>query len=200
MFGTYFKRLIDIILVLLLLPPFLTLSLLIGLVSVPVFRGQVFFVQKRIGYRNKTFQIYKFTTLRKEQKGGKTLPLEERQTAWGKFLRDYSLDELPQLLNILKGEMSFVGPRPLLPEYLPLYNSTEVLRHLAKPGLTGLAQVKGRNSLSWSRKMACDIYYIRNQSVLLDLKILFKTILVLWRGQVVNHGKAPNFEFKWVKV
>lgn len=187
----YWKRLLDICIAILLLLPFLALGTGLALVSLWAFRGQVFFRQKRLGYHNRIFTIYKFATLLPEQLHGRTLAMETRQTAWGKFMRDYSLDELPQLLNILKGDMSFIGPRPLLPEYEAIYSPAEARRHLVKPGLSGLAQVNGRNALDWNQKMFFDQQYVTNISFLLDMKILWKTMRVVWTGQEINFGACP---------
>lgn len=127
-----------------------------------------------------------------EERDGVRLSDGERQTAWGKFLRDYSLDELPQLFNILRGDMSWVGPRPLLMEYLPLYTAQEARRHLVKPGLTGLAQVNGRNEISWDEKMYYDQQYVATLGFWLDVQIFGRTIASIWGGQRVNFGSKPH--------
>lgn len=181
----------DISLAILLLPLFVALGLVVALISLPIFRSRLFFSQQRLGYHHKIFRIYKFTTLLPEKVNGCTRTPDERQTPWGRFMRDYSLDELPQLLNILKGNMSFVGPRPLLPEYESLYSPTEARRHQVKPGLTGLAQVNGRNALSWDKKMRFDQQYVDDFSFRQDLVIIYKTLRVILRGQEVNYGTAP---------
>lgn len=181
----------DIGLSVLLLLPFLALGLVIAAVSLCVFRSRLFFTQQRLGYRNTIFRIYKFTTLLPEEVKGQRGSPDERQTAWGRFMRDYSLDELPQLLNILKGDMSFVGPRPLLPEYESFYSPAEARRHLVRPGLTGLAQVNGRNALDWEQKMQFDQQYVESLSFRQDLQIMMKTFAVILRGQEVNYGTAP---------
>lgn len=187
----FWKRLLDIGLSVLLLLPFLALGLLVGTVSLWVFRNRLFFTQPRLGYRHNIFRIYKFTTLLPEKVNGYRRSPDERQTAWGRFMRDYSLDELPQLLNILKGDMSFVGPRPLLPEYESLYSMAEARRHLVRPGLTGLAQVNGRNALDWGQKMQFDQQYVEALSFHQDLHIMMRTFAVILRGQEVNYGTAP---------
>jgi undecaprenyl phosphate N,N'-diacetylbacillosamine 1-phosphate transferase len=139
-------------------------------------KGNVFFVQTRPGYREKLFNVVKFKTMTDEKdQNGKLLPDEKRLTPVGKIIRKTSLDELPQLLNVLKGDMSFVGPRPLLVEYLPLYSAGQRRRHLVKPGITGWAQVNGRNAISWRQKFEYDQWYVDHVSFLLDLKILFMT-------------------------
>lgn len=193
------KRLLDLLGTALLLLPALALAFPVLLISGIVFRGKIFFMQKRLGYQNKVFTIYKLTTLLPQ--GAATQDPDNRQNAWGKFLRDYSLDELPQLLNILKGDMSFVGPRPLLPEYRPLYTPEEARRHEVKPGLSGLAQVNGRNALSWEEKMDFDQQYVGSISFWLDVKILCKTFVVALRGQEINHGGAPKPKpLEWVNA
>jgi len=147
------------------------LFLLIFLVYVILWEFPIFFKQKRIGQSNLPFWMWKFRTLSLDEK----LPLEERRFMWGKFLRLTSLDELPQLWNILRGEMSFVGPRPLPEEYLSLYSAEQIKRHEVKPGMTGWAQVNGRNSISWQEKFELDLFYVNNVSFKLDLMILIKT-------------------------
>lgn len=181
----------DIGLSVLLLLPFLALGLMIAAVSFCVLGSRIFFTQQRLGYRNNIFRIYKFTSLLPEEVNGHSRSPHERQTAWGRFMRDYSLDELPQLLNILKGDMSFVGPRPLLPEYKSLYSPAEARRHLVRPGLTGLAQVNGRNALDWGQKMQFDQQYVEALSFRQDMQIIMKTFGVILRGQEVNYGTAP---------
>ena len=188
----HIKRFLDIVLCLLVLPLVLPVGLLIAFVSAFVFKQQVIFSHLRPGYKGKPFTFYKFSTLLpEEERNGVALSDGERQTGWGKFLRDHSLDELPQLYNILKGDMSWVGPRPLLMEYLPLYTEQEARRHLLKPGLTGLAQVMGRNEISWNEKMRYDQQYVDSCSLKLDLSILCKTVTAVTKGQRVNFGKRP---------
>lgn len=202
MYRNFGKRMLDLALLLVLLVPASFILLPVLLMSSFVFRNQLFFFQKRLGYQNSVFTIYKLATLLPETKSGRHQSLEERQTAWGNFLRDYSLDELPQLLNIIKGEMSFVGPRPLLPEYLPLYTAQEAQRHAVKPGLSGLAQVMGRNALSWKQKMHYDLRYVESMSFSQDFNILFKTAKVVIKGQQINYGQAPELlaDLKWEKA
>jgi lipopolysaccharide/colanic/teichoic acid biosynthesis glycosyltransferase len=201
-YRSYGKRLLDLVLLTGVFIPSIMLAVPLVLVSTIKFRGKVLFKQKRLGYRNQVFTIFKFASLLPENiRYKEEIPLAERQTTWGKFLRDYSLDELPQLLNILKGEMSFIGPRPLLPEYRALYSFEEAKRHEVKPGLSGLAQVSGRNELSWEEKMACDQHYVACLSFKLDMKILFSTFSVIIKGQEVNYGREPKPELlKWLKA
>lgn len=186
------KRFLDLLLCLLALPLALPLMGLIALVSAAVFRHPVLYTHLRPGYRGRPFLFYKFSTLMpEEEREGRWLSEGERQTRWGKFLRDYSLDELPQLFNILRGDMSWVGPRPLLMEYLPLYAPQERRRHWVKPGLTGLAQVAGRNELDWNEKMHFDQAYVAHISFGLDVSILARTFATVLGGQKVNFGIRP---------
>lgn len=160
--------------------------------------GSPFFLQKRPGKKERIFTIIKFKTMNnKTDETGKLLPDSERLTAVGKFIRSSSLDELPQLINVLIGDMSFVGPRPLLPEYLPLYNEFQKQRHSVKPGITGWAQVNGRNAISWQQKFEYDVWYVNNQSFYLDLKILYKTVLKVIKKEDINRvGEATMTRFK----
>lgn len=169
---------------LLLLPVFLLVLVFLIIAN----SGYPFFTQIRPGKNGQLFTILKFKTMNdKKDLHGELLPDADRITTIGKIIRKTSLDELPQLLNVIKGEMSFVGPRPLLPEYLPLYSKEQARRHEVKPGITGWAQVNGRNAISWKRKFELDVYYVDNQSFILDLKILLKTIeKVLKRSDVTD--------------
>ena len=160
--------------------------------------GKVFFTQKRPGKNEQIFSTLKFKTMtdQKDQQGN-LLPDAERLTHIGKFVRKTSLDELPQLINVLKGEMSMVGPRPLLPEYLSLYNEEQKRRHVVKPGITGWAQVNGRNAISWEDKFQFDVWYVENQSFGLDLKILFLTVKKVFKSEGINTaGQATTEPFK----
>lgn len=160
--------------------------------------GNVFFTQKRPGKKEQIFSILKFKTMtdQKDQQGN-LLPDAERLTHIGKLVRKTSLDELPQLINVLKGEMSMVGPRPLLPEYLSLYNEEQKRRHVVKPGITGWAQVNGRNAISWEDKFQFDVWYVAHQSFWLDLKILFLTVKKVFRSEGINTaGQATTEPFK----
>jgi lipopolysaccharide/colanic/teichoic acid biosynthesis glycosyltransferase len=161
-------------------------------------RGEPFFIQLRPGYKAKPFKIIKFKTMRDlMDENGILLPDEKRLTKIGKLIRSLSIDELLQLINILKGEMSLVGPRPLLTQYLPLYNSFQLRRHNVKPGITGLAQVNGRNSINWEEKFKFDIQYVDNISLILDIKILYLTIInVIGRKNINNIDNLPMKEFK----
>ena len=179
---------------LLLSPIFLLVMIALAIAN----SGKPFFFQRRPGKGERIFTIVKFKTMNdKKDAQGHLLPDAERLTAVGRFVRKTSLDEIPQLLNVLKGDMSFVGPRPLLPEYLPLYNETQRKRHEVKPGITGWAQVNGRNAISWEQKFDYDVWYVKNQSWVVDLKILFLTAkkVVVSEG-ISQEGQATAEAFK----
>lgn len=162
----------------------------------------ILFKQQRPGLNGKPFFIYKFRTMTDERDtNGNLLSDEIRLTKTGGIIRKLSLDELPQLFNVLKGDMSFIGPRPLLMKYLPLYNKEQARRHEVRPGITGWAQVNGRNAISWEEKFKYDVWYVDHQSILLDLKILFLTIVKVFRSEGINQqGQATMEEFKGSKV
>ena len=192
MYKKYIKRILDFVLALLALiicsPIFLIVSIL-----VLIFLGRpIIFKQERPGKNEKVFKLYKFRTMTdKKDKNGKLLPDEQRLPKFGKFLRKTSLDELPEFINILKGDMSFIGPRPLLVEYLPYYTKEEHHRHDVTPGLTGWAQVHGRNLVNWDERFKLDVEYVNKVSFLLDLKIVFLTIkTVLVREGITDNKKA----------
>lgn len=159
---------------------------------------KLIFTQKRIGYKEKPFLLYKVCTMTdKKDKNGNLLPDAERLTRLGKFLRQTSLDELPQLMNIILGQMSFIGPRPLLPEYLPRYSTFQRRRHEVKPGISGWAQVNGRNAISWEKKFEYDVYYVNHQSFFFDLKIIFMTTLKIIKPEGISQqGNATMEPFK----
>lgn len=166
------------------------------IISILVFLNMgspIFFKQKRVGLNNHLFHIIKFRTMRNVDSKNSNLSSAARITKFGRFLRKSSFDELPQLFNILVGNLSFVGPRPLLPEYLELYNEDQKRRHLVKPGLTGWAQINGRSSISWADKFSFDIYYVDNRSAALDAKILVKTVAVVLSG---SDATASTTEIK----
>lgn len=196
-----------------IIKPFLdTLCAFLGLVILsPIFlgvwaglsianNGKPFFYQRRPGKGERIFTILKFRTMNdRRDTAGKLLPDAQRLTAVGSFVRKTSLDELPQLLNVLKGDMSFVGPRPLLPEYLPLYNETQRKRHNVKPGITGWAQVNGRNAISWEQKFEYDVWYVEHQSFGLDLRILFKTVKKVFKSEgIAQEGQVTAEAFKGI--
>ena len=192
------KRVIDIsvsLLAIILLSPLLlvTASLTLLLLGRPLF-----YTQQRPGLHGLPFRIIKFRTMRNSvDSKGQPLPDEERQTKVGRFLRSTSIDELPELFNILIGQMSLIGPRPLLMEYLPLYSKEQMRRHEVRPGLTGLAQVNGRNALSWEDRLAYDIEYVDNVSLWLDVKIVIKSIMVvLSRKGIEYQGTVSDEKFK----
>ena len=154
-------------------------------------KGNPFFTQERPGKNEKIFKLIKFRTMSNEKdKEGKLLPDEKRLTKYGKFLRSTSLDELPELINIIFGQLSFVGPRPLLVSYLPYYMENEHHRHDVTPGLTGLSQVSGRNYVTWEDKFAMDLEYVNNLSFILDLSILFKTVAVVVKRENIETSSA----------
>jgi lipopolysaccharide/colanic/teichoic acid biosynthesis glycosyltransferase len=161
-------------------------------------QGKPFFIQKRPGLHGRIFKIIKFKTMNdKKDAAGTLLPDAQRLTAIGIFVRKTSLDELPQLLNVIKGDMSIVGPRPLLPEYLPLYTAEQAMRHNVKPGITGWAQVNGRNAISWEQKFEYDVWYVNNISFILDFKIFFLTIKKVFISEGINmEGLVTTEAFK----
>jgi undecaprenyl phosphate N,N'-diacetylbacillosamine 1-phosphate transferase len=160
--------------------------------------GKPFFFQLRPGKKDKIFKIIKFKTMNdKKDYQGNLLSDEQRLTKIGKFVRKTSLDEIPQLLNVIKGDMSLIGPRPLLPEYLPLYNEIQKRRHEVKPGITGWAQVNGRNAISWQQKFEYDVWYVDNVSLILDMKIFFLTIKKVFVSEGINmEGQVTTIEFR----
>lgn len=158
-------------------------------------KGNVWFLQERPGKDGKIFRVFKFKTMTDERDiHGNLLPDDKRLTAVGKFVRKTSLDELPQMINVLNGDMSIVGPRPLLVEYLPLYNQQQRRRHEVKPGITGWAQVNGRNALDWPERFACDVWYVDHISFALDIKILFLTVVKVFKAEGVSSGTSVTME------
>jgi undecaprenyl phosphate N,N'-diacetylbacillosamine 1-phosphate transferase len=187
----FFDRLFALILLVLTSPVILVCIMLLALAN----KGNVFFTQIRPGHRERLFRVIKFKTMTDERDAaGDLLADEQRLTGVGKFVRKTSLDELPQLINVLKGDMSFVGPRPLLVEYLPLYSDLQRKRHDVKPGITGWAQVNGRNAISWSQKFAFDLWYVEHISLSLDLKILFMTAVKVLVAQGINSDTSVTME------
>ena len=187
MYRIFFKPILDFIfslLAILILSPLI----LVLLLSVYICLGSpVFFCQERPGKNEKIFTLFKFRTMTMEHSQvGELLPDKDRLTSFGKFLRKTILDELPQLFNVIIGNLSLVGPRPLLTEYLPFYNDEQKARHKVKPGLTGWAQVNGRNAITWEDKFKLDIFYVDNISFILDIKILFKTMIKTIKGSDIN--------------
>lgn len=172
--------------------------ILVAIVLTLANEGSPFFLQNRPGKNGEIFTIIKFKTMTdKKDKLGNLLPDAERITSVGRFVRSTSLDELPQLLNVLKADMSFVGPRPLLPQYLPLYSDFQKQRHNVKPGITGWAQVNGRNAISWQQKFEYDVWYVDNINLVLDIKILFLTVKkVFVKEGISQEGQATTVYFK----
>ena len=201
MYNNYFKRIIDFIASLiglvLLFPVLAILSFLLTVAN----KGKPFFFQIRPGKHEKLFNIIKFKTMTDAKDvHGNLLPDNQRLTRVGSFVRKNSLDEIPQLFNVLKGEMSLIGPRPLLPEYLPLYNDIQKKRHQVCPGITGWAQVNGRNSIDWEEKFILDVYYVNNFSFAMDLKVLFLTIKkVLLREGVTSVTSVTSLSMEKFK-
>ena len=198
MYKNFIKPAIDFVLALV---GFLFLSPVFVLVTIGLFfanDGKPFFFQLRPGKNGKIFKIIKFKTMTdKKDENGNLLPDADRLTKIGSFVRKASLDEIPQLLNVIKGDMSLVGPRPLLPKYLELYNDFQRRRNEVKPGITGWAQVNGRNSISWEKKFEYDVWYVDNVSFLLDIKILILTVLKVVKSEGINEqGQATSNEFK----
>lgn len=201
MYKRYMKRLLDFVLSLLILlllsPALLALAVLVR----TKLGSPVLFRQERPGYREKIFTLYKFRTMTdaRDEKG-ELLPDRERLTSFGKFLRASSLDELPEFFNILKGDMSFIGPRPLLVSYLPYYTKEEALRHTVRPGLTGLAQVSGRNFLDWDRRLVKDVEYVKGLSFGMDMKVLLLTVkTVLGKSDVAEDTNQAEGNFAQIR-
>lgn len=197
LYEHYIKRLFDFVLsltALLLLFPFLLL-VTVGLHFANKGSG-AFFTQQRPGYKGRIFRIYKFKTMTDERDAdGNLLPDAERLTKVGRFVRSLSIDELPQLLNVLNGEMSFIGPRPLLPQYLPLYSKEQARRHDVRPGITGWAQCNGRNAISWAQKFELDVWYVDNCSILLDAKIVFLSVYKIFAREGISQEGEATMEF-----
>jgi len=199
-YRNYLKFLIDFIVSLLsfliLIPVFLVVMIVLTVAN----QGNPFFFQRRPGKNGRIFVLMKFRTMSNaKDANGKLLPDEIRLTPFGKFVRKTSLDEIPQLLNVIKGDMSLIGPRPLLVEYLPLYNETEKRRHEVRPGITGWAQVNGRNAISWDKRFELDVFYVNNVSFKLDMLIVFMTLKKLVKPEGISqqgHATMPIFEGK----
>lgn len=196
MYTHFFKRVMDVfisLIILILLSPVIIVVFFILLFAN---NGKPFFYQSRPGKDEKLFNIIKFKSMNdKKDKHGELLPDEKRLTKVGLFVRKTSLDEIPQLLNVLKGDMSLIGPRPLLISYLPLYNEQQRKRHLIKPGITGWAQVNGRNAISWQQKFEYDVWYVEHCSFLLDVKILWLTALKVVKRDGISSSTSATMEF-----
>lgn len=195
LYRNFFKPLLDFIISLIafiiLFPLFVFIVVVLSIVN----RGFPFFIQMRPGKNQKTFRLIKFKTMNdKKDNDGNVLPDSERLTLAGKLIRKTSLDEIPQLLNVIKGDMSLIGPRPLLVEYLPLYNGFQKRRHEVKPGITGWAQINGRNTIRWEQKFEYDVWYVDNLSFSLDVKIFFKTIKKVFISEGINSATSQTME------
>ena len=190
MYRYFFKRLIDIIVSAIAI---ICLSPILIVVTIWLYIANkgagAFFFQERPGLNNKIFKIIKFKSMTDEKdENGVLLPTEKRVTKVGKIIRKTSLDELPQLFNVLKGDMSLIGPRPLVPHYLELYSKEQIRRHEVRPGITGWAQVSGRNSITWTKKFELDVWYVDHLSFLLDIKILWKTVVNVIKKKDIDSG------------
>lgn len=196
MYRFFLKRLIDALLsalfLVIVIVPLIILTILLLIFN----KGAgAYFTQVRTGKNAKLFKIVKFKTMTDERdSNGKLLPDEKRMTPIGRFVRSTSLDELPQLLNVLKGDMSLIGPRPLLEKYIPLYSKDQFKRHNVRPGITGWAQVNGRNNISWKKKFELDIWYVENQSLLLDIKILWMTLMKVINRKDITSEDPSTFQ------
>ena len=195
MYAKYIKRGLDLVLSLLALVVLSPVLLILTILGAWKMKGNPFFTQQRPGKDEKIFRLIKFRSMTCEKDtDGKLLPDEKRLTKYGKLLRATSLDELPELINILIGDMSLVGPRPLLVKYLPLYNEEQRRRHLVRPGLTGYAQVNGRNAISWEEKFRLDVEYVDNITFLGDVKILFATVGKIFKREGISGENSATME------
>ena len=196
MYSLFLKRFIDFVIVFCMLAILWPILLLVGIWLYFANKGTgVFFIQKRPGKNERIFKVIKFKTMT-DKRGidGKLLSDEERLTEIGKFIRSTSIDELPQLFNVLKGDMALIGPRPLLPQYLPLYSKEQARRHEVRPGITGWAQGNGRNAISWNKKFELDVWYVDHCSFLLDLKIIFLTIKKVFVREGISSDTSATME------
>jgi lipopolysaccharide/colanic/teichoic acid biosynthesis glycosyltransferase len=195
MYKHFIKRCIDMLVALValvfLIPVFLILIVMLKLTG----HKRVFFMQKRVGLNERIFTLFKFRSMTEAtDKEGNLLPDSERLTSFGKMLRKTSLDELPQLINVLLGQMSLIGPRPLLVEYLQYYSTEQKKRHLVRPGITGWAQVNGRNAISWEKKFELDVWYVQKLSFLLDLSIVWKTVQKIIKSEGISQDGQATME------
>lgn len=189
MYRKFFKRFLDIIISIVVLVLALPILIIAYLILLYQNKGKVFFFQERPGLNQEAFNIIKFKTMTDaKDETGKLLPDNQRITKAGKIIRKLSIDELPQLINVLKGDMSLIGPRPLLFKYIPLYTETQLRRHDVRPGITGWAQVNGRNSISWTKKFELDVYYVDHVSFIFDLQIFWKTFIKVIKTEGVNQS------------
>ena len=189
MYRKFFKRFLDIIISIIVLVLTLPILIIAYLILLYQNKGKVFFFQERPGLNQEAFNIIKFKTMTDaKDETGKLLPDNQRITKAGKIIRKLSIDELPQLINVLKGDMSLIGPRPLLFKYIPLYSEEQLRRHDVRPGITGWAQVNGRNSISWTKKFELDVYYVDHVSFIFDLQIFWKTFIKVIKTEGVNQS------------
>lgn len=198
MLKSIFDKLVSLVLIIILALP----SAILAIIIVFFMGYPIIYTQRRPGLNGSIFKMYKFRSMTNDKDAnGNLLPNKDRLTPFGKFLRKSSLDELPELLNVLKGDMSLVGPRPLRVEYLPLYSKEQARRHEVKPGITGWAQVNGRNTISWDDKFKYDVWYVDNCSFILDLKILLLTVYKVFKREGVNQAEDVTMEpFKGIKL
>lgn len=198
MYKNYFKRVVDLTMALVALICLSPIFIIITLALFFANQGHPFFLQSRPGKRERIFTIVKFKTMNdKKDDAGNLLSDAERLTKIGAFVRKTSLDEIPQLLNVIKGDMSLIGPRPLLTSYLPLYNEFQKRRHEVRPGITGWAQINGRNAITWKEKFEFDVFYVENVSFLLDLKIILTTVMNVIQSKDINqadHATISKFD------
>ncbi|MGU8801960.1 sugar transferase [Clostridium perfringens] len=194
-YRIFIKRILDICVALGLLIVLFPVIVIVAVLVKTKLGSPIIFTQERVGKDNRIFKIIKFRTMKEcIDKEGNILPDEERLTSFGKKLRSSSLDELPELINILKGDMSLVGPRPLLVDYLPLYSKEQIRRHEVLPGLTGWAQINGRNSIKWKKKFELDVWYVENWNLKLDIKIIFLTIIKVFKMDGINQNAEITME------
>ena len=195
MYQRFFKRLVDLVLSLLAFMVFSPIFLIVLLLLFVANQGAPFFIQPRPGKNGKVFNVIKFRTMNnKRDASGKLLPDAQRLTPVGRFIRSTSLDEIPQLLNVIKGDMSLIGPRPLLVRYLDRYTAEQARRHEVRPGITGWAQVNGRNAISWEKRFELDVYYVDHLSFTLDLKILWLTLQKVIKREGISSGSSATME------
>lgn len=194
-YGIFIKRILDVCIALCSIIGLLPVIIIVSILVKIKLGSPIIFTQERVGKDNKIFKMIKFRTMKQcIDKDGNMLPDEERLTSFGKKLRSSSLDELPELINILKGDMSLVGPRPLLVDYLPLYSKEQIRRHEVLPGLTGWAQINGRNSIKWKKKFELDVWYVENWNLKLDIKIIFLTIIKVFKMDGINQNAEITME------
>lgn len=193
MYKSFFKRILDLLIALSVLIVFLPIYAVVFVVLLVLNDGKAIFTQQRVGKNNKIFKLFKFKSMNdRKDKDGLLLKDVDRLTPFGIFIRKTSIDELPQIFNVLKGDMSIVGPRPLLPEYLPYYSDYHIRRHEVRPGVTGLAQVTGRNNLKFSERFNLDVQYVDSVSLFKDIELLFKTFLKFFKSSDIQLGRPMS--------